>query len=157
MDSPDAHHGRAWETAGALFWLAVGLAFSGGGLRLGFGGIATPGPGFLPAVIGAVLVALSAALVISRLAAPAASPPQLGEWRRAAVAFGALIAYALALNALGYALTTFLFLLAMLRGVGRVGWRVSVVVAVITVIASHVLFVTWLQVPFPPGLLPIGR
>ena len=147
--------GIAPEHVGAAFWLLVGLGFAVGGVQLGFGRIAQPGPGFLPAVVGAILALLSAALLVGTLTRRAADPRRairVAEWRQVLFVFGALIAYAAVLNALGYVVTTFAFLLFLLR-LGRVRWRTSVVIAVLGVAVSHLLFATWLHVPFPSGLL----
>jgi len=148
-------HGIAPQRVGAAFWLLVGLGFAVGGVQLGFGGIAQPGPGFLPAVVGAILALLGATLLVGTLTRRAADlrrAVRVAEWRQVLFVFGALIAYAAALNALGYVVTTFAFLLFLLR-LGRVRWRTSVVIAVLGVAVSHLLFATWLHVPFPSGLL----
>ena len=45
------------------------------------------------------------------------------------------------------------FVFAYLRGAGREGWVLSIALALVAVLAFHMLFVSLLHLPLPPGLL----
>jgi putative tricarboxylic transport membrane protein len=66
------------------------------------------------------------------------------------LALAALFAYALLLERIGYLLVTFLFLTLMLRFMGALRWGPVLATAILSTVASYVLFSVWLRVPLPP-------
>jgi hypothetical protein len=66
---------------------------------------------------------------------------------------GALLAYLLLLEPLGFVAVTFLFLLLLFR-LERRGWGFSAVCAAIGTLASYALFQVWLRTQLPTG--PFG-
>jgi hypothetical protein len=55
------------------------------------------------------------------------------------------------LNKLGYPLTSFLLMMALLRSLGVKKWIFSLVLSLIIAGASYFLFVQWLKIPMPKG------
>jgi putative tricarboxylic transport membrane protein len=66
---------------------------------------------------------------------------------------GLLAAYGLALERLGFVLTTVLLILVWLRGLEGSRWREAITLAVAATVAVYGIFVRWLQVPVPMGVL----
>jgi len=145
-----------------LIWLGVGLAFCAGGVLLGFGRWAAPGPGFFPVIIGAALSGLSAVLILAHFGMKKADGEKNGFWRekkswkRVGAAFLALLFYLIFLNDLGYLLTTLLFMVFLLRFLGQKGWGLSLLVAILSSFSSYWIFHRWLEVALPPGIIRIG-
>ena len=79
---------------------------------------------------------------------------QWTEWRHAVAILGTCAFMALALERLGYRLTIFVALFALVSVVERKGWIAGVVFAGGFSLGSHYLFNTLLRVPLPQG--PFG-
>lgn len=140
------------KAAIALF--AFGAITAGLSLQLPLGTVRLPGSGFFPLALGLLLMALSAAQGIRvHLAPPATSSAENGSTRRVVLFMAAVAAATALLSTLGYALVSFLMMLALLRILGLQDWRVCGLVALGSAAASHVLFVHWLRIPLPSGWL----
>jgi hypothetical protein len=134
-------------------------------LNLPLGTMRAPGSGFFPLVLGLMLVAFAASqgicLYLARLrqaqAAPVSSASSssqwLGEGRRRVLLFMGSVALAVALlPTLGYALTSLLLMLALLRILGVASWPRIGAISAATAIACHLVFVRVLGIPLPAGL-----
>ena len=64
----------------------------------------------------------------------------------------ALVVYAIGMNYVGFFFSTIIFLVALLRGIGRQGWGVSVATSSIGAIGFHFIFQYWLDVQMPRGI-----
>lgn len=147
----------------SVVWFLIGLGFLFGGLRLGYGSLNTPGPGFLPSMIGGVLSLLSLLLFIVTLLAPknrleieASFWKEKTSWKKVLFSFLSLIFYLIFLNYLGYIITTFLFSLYLFKFIGRRGWWSSLLVAILASLVSWVIFRVGMEVPLPEGIIKIG-
>jgi hypothetical protein len=140
--------------AAALGAVTVALAW---GLEEG---TATGGPGarFLPALLGGLMILLGGLIAFgpdggrSGQARPAAEADP-GSGRRALMTVGAMAAYTLVLDRLGFLLATSALLVVLVRAYGERRWAVVLTVAVCATGAAYGLFAGWLKVPLPPGLL----
>jgi hypothetical protein len=59
------------------------------------------------------------------------------------------------LNKLGYPLTSFLLMMALLRSLGVKKWIFNLILSLMTAGASYFLFVQWLKIPMPKGWIGI--
>jgi putative tricarboxylic transport membrane protein len=118
------------------------------------------GPGFFPGLIGGLLVVIGGLLALRDLASLRREPlVRLAPWARsgrhrldALAAIGAVVAYALLVDRLGFLPTAFLLLFLL---VWRL-WRrpvAALAVALAGTLATHQVFVELLLVPLPWGLL----
>jgi hypothetical protein len=129
---------------------------------MGVGPLDSPGPGFFPTMIGGVFSLLSLALFIT--ASWSENPPPIKvsfwkeekSWIKVSLSLFSLVFYLIALNYLGYILTTFLFILYLLRIVGKRGWGDSLLIAFIVSLGSFAVFRTALGVLLPRGLINLG-
>lgn len=126
------------------------------------GPLNTPGPGFFPLVIGGVLSLLSIILLVRTLWADTGPEGKLTFWKEkrswGKVLFSllGLIFYLIFLNYLGYLLTTFLFIVYLLKFIGKKGWRTSILIAILIAASSYVLFQIGLGVSLPKGMIKIS-
>ncbi len=147
------------DLTSSVFWAVVGILFCIGGLHYGLRKSGIPGPGFLPFVTGLILVALSLVLLLSRLLKKGDEAVSVGEpmpggeaLKRILQALGGLCLYALALERLGFAATTFLFMVIVLR-LGPRRWAFIIPAAIGATAFFFFLFKVLLRVPLPPGIL----
>jgi len=142
------------DLTSALFWLAFAIFFSIESLtQLKLGTLHQPGPGFFPFWAGVVLGLLSLILLLNSLRNQVSlSLSGLKSWKLLLVA-GALLAYLLLLETLGFVTITFLFLFLLLR-LEYKGWVFSAVSALLGALASYAIFQLWLKTQLPTG--PFG-
>ena len=141
------------DLVSGLFWLAVAIFVAGQGLALKLGSLSRPGPGFFPFWGGVVLGMLSVVLIARSFRRVAAGRRIRPESWKPLVVVGAVLAYLLLLEPLGFVAVTFLFLLLLFR-IERRGWAFSAVSAAIGTLASYGLFQVWLKTQLPTG--PFG-
>ena len=150
---------RDRDVKSSLFWALIGILFCIGGFHYGIRRSGIPGPGFLPFVTGIILVALSLILLISRFldrggrAGPKEEPMPGGlALSRILIVLGALCLYVLILEPLGFMVTTFLFMIVLLRLEPR-KWMFILLVSIGATAFFFVLFKVLLRVPLPAGVL----
>ena len=146
------------DTVSSVVCLLIGLGFVAGGLAMGLGPLNAPGAGFFPAVIGGLFSLLSAALLAKNLLreeGPIREKTSFWReeksWVRVSLSLCALLFYLFFLNYLGYILTTTLFILFLLKFVGKKGWKISIFMAVVVSLGSYALFRMGLGVLLPKG------
>jgi putative tricarboxylic transport membrane protein len=140
----------------ALVWLGVGAAMAAGAYQLGIGALNNPGPGLFAFVIGIAMAALSLSVAATSWSATPASEVA-GVPRRAGPAIGviaALIFYSLALERIGFALCTFLFLAFLLSVLGRSSWLTALAASASITAGSYLIFAKLLKINLPNG--PLG-
>jgi putative tricarboxylic transport membrane protein len=132
--------------------IALGLAGVLLSVQLEVGTPAKPGPGFWPLVAASVVTGCAVLLLLTERST--SDYERFGPKAvQVAGAVGSLIAFAALLEAIGMLLAAGLLMLFWLRVLGRQGWLVSVVIAVVGPLVAYVLFVVALGVPLPvwPG------
>lgn len=146
---------RADQVSGALL-LVFGIGFAVGARQFPYWTPNGPGSGFLPLWLGLTMAVLAAALLVG---ATRRTDPG-GAWLPGGRAFTRLIVVVVAtalfiwlMPWLGMTLGTFLFLVALLRFLEGHGWGATLGVAVATTTANWLVFMYWLSVPFPIGVL----
>lgn len=144
---------RTADLAGGSIGLVLSLAVCYGALGMPMGTLGDPGPGFLPFWVGVALATISLALIASALLDGATPGAQTGHRGRVGWMLMGLLLYALALEFLGYLVTTFLLLGAFLAILGQRRWAVVLAFAVLATGGSYALFSLWLRVPLPRGVL----
>ena len=150
---------------GVLVLLGVGVAWAslGFGLFLDNGQV---GPGLLPAISGALLAALGATLLVRTRNAPTEEPAEVGgidiqgrtakaRVRQLWIVFGLLLATIVAVNVLGFLIAFGLFVLVVSTWVERRKVLPSLAMTVGACAVIYAVFVVFLRVPLPPGVLGI--
>jgi hypothetical protein len=139
----------------SLFWVGASVLIILGSLRLQFGVPQNPGPGFLPFLVGLLLLILSLALLIRSLRGRREKESALAT---AGVKnfklFGtvaALLLFALIFPYLGFLLTTIPLMIFLSRAIGGLNWKTSLAIGILISFSMYILFKLWLNVQFPPG------
>jgi putative tricarboxylic transport membrane protein len=124
-------------------------------LNLGFGSFAKPGPGFLPFLVSLTLGLLSLAVftgILLKKGVPGKTEEEHIPWVSILLTFSALIGFTLLLKTLGFNLITSLFLLFLLRAVGKKSWAISFLVSLGITFCTYLLFGWFLESQLPVGI-----
>ena len=149
---------KSYNSIAAIFFLLIGIFFTLYARTVEVGTFTEPGPGFLPFWAGLTLVAMSIILFLKSYSrkAETVTPsffPQPDSWKRVSAVFLSLIAYNLFLTPLGFTITTFLFLVFLVKFIFPQTWKRSLVVGVLGSIFARLLFINFLETQLPRGLL----
>ncbi len=128
-------------------------------LKMPIGTLRMAGTGFFPLCLGILLMVLSAAFVLQKfiqqrtLATPKETHPREASGSTLQMGFflGAMVLAILFFNRLGYPLTAFVLMVALLRSLGMKRWVFNLLLSVITAGVTYFLFVQWLKIPMPKG------
>jgi putative tricarboxylic transport membrane protein len=131
-------------------------------LRMPIGTFRMPGTGMFPLFLGILLMILSGAFILKIFfqgregqvkkeasIESSESPIQL------ILFLGTMALATLFFDRLGYPLTSFLLLVALLRILGVKRWGLNILISVVTAVGSYFLFVKWLDIPMPKGWIGI--
>jgi len=147
------------EVTSSLAWMVAGFLFLRGSIELGLGSGGEPGPGFFPFLMAVFLVAFSAIHFISSLTKFRQIKsgdrfwPKRDGIKRILFTAASLCGFVLALNTLGFVLTTFIFMFITLRFVEPQRWRTVLFVGSLTTVLSYSVFQIWLRSNLPEGFL----
>ena len=145
-------------SAAGLAVLAV--VYLGANRQYALDTLATPGPGVFPLAVGLLALGLAVSqAVVAMRAGPGAGPvdraPRDGPARSHVPALVAvLVAFAIAVGVVGFLTTSFVLVLVASRLLGARDWLRPAILAAGVTAAAYVIFVAWLGVPLPKGLLP---
>ena len=121
--------------------------------RLGVGSFFRPGAGFSPFYSGALLGVLSMILGFLTFRGKVEIAESWTDVGNTATVSLALLGFALLFTWLGFVITTFLFILFLLRAVERRAWLLSASAALFISAAFYVVFGLWLKAQLPAGIL----
>jgi len=145
----------------SLVWLGVGTLFLVSSLREGLFRKGIPGPGFLPFIIAASLMALSLMVFFPAFSRRGEKGdkvenffPEKDSFKKVLFGLVALFAYGFALEYTGYIVTTFLFMIFTSRLMEPGKWKGPLIMAILTAVLTYLLFVS-LEVQLPRGYLGI--
>ncbi|HVN24080.1 MAG TPA: tripartite tricarboxylate transporter TctB family protein [Syntrophorhabdales bacterium] len=149
---------RNYNLLSGVFLVIVSAVACTKAFRLGLGSGASPGPGFIPFAVAALLGLMSLYLCL-RGATQALKGYREKEafkqagWGKALLVVIFLGAYGALFNFLGFPLATFMLMMSLLLFAGGQKLRLSLTVSILTVACSYVLFVTLFDLPLPRGSL----
>ena len=130
-------------------------------LKLKVGSFKNPGAGFAPFLASLLLLSLSALIFIKEFLGFAEGGQKVASisWKNLTKPINlmiALIGYGLLFAVLGYAISTFLLMLAMFIIYEPKRWGRKIISACIIVGISFLVFDLWLRVPFPKGIFDLS-
>jgi hypothetical protein len=147
--------------AGVVIFLFAGLTTLLS-LRMPIGTLRMAGTGMFPLFLGILLMVLSAIFVVRifyRDRKKTAGKATLFGDRSSSIQLilflGTVVLATAFLNKLGYPLTSFLLMMALLRSLGVKKWIFNLILSLMTAGASYFLFVQWLKIPMPKGWIGI--
>lgn len=140
-----------------IFFFFFSMYISYESLNLGVGNIRKPGPGFFSFWAGVALGVLALVVLFLRwkLKRNGEGSGEQISWRGRILSFISLLVFVLFLDKLGFIITTFLFIMFLIKVVERKGWVISTLVALAIALASYGLFEILLKSQLPKGILDI--
>jgi putative tricarboxylic transport membrane protein len=147
------------ERVGSLFWLAVGLITLYGSYYLGLGKMREPGSGFLPFIAGCFISFMAIIVLLQSFTPKKEARAKLAtlwagvNWHRSLIISFLVLGFILALESLGFILTSFLLLLILFRWVEKFPWKKALIVPLLTLGCTYLLFNIFLKVSLPRGIL----
>jgi putative tricarboxylic transport membrane protein len=141
-----------------VFWLCLGLLISLWSTTYRIGNIGNPGPGFLPLLLGLLLIVLSLVLLgQAKQRTPQSLTPYLlrGGWKKVVYTVSITVLAAFLFEPLGYLLTFFFLLILLIRGAGPQSFRTTLLIAFFSALIIYLIFVLLLKQQLPKGLLGI--
>jgi len=151
------------EKWSSLVWLGSGVFICIGSLKLSLGKFHNPGPGFLSFFAGLTVVGLALVVHIQsrktgRNAEKEKMEPLWSDRQKGSkmvMTIGALFVYAVAMNYLGFPISTFLFLAFLLKVIEPQRWSVALIGSLLASAAFYAVFEIGLQSQLPVGFLKI--
>jgi putative tricarboxylic transport membrane protein len=127
-------------------------------LKMPIGTFRIAGTGMFPLCLGILLMILSGAFILKIVSQgkkeqikKETSIESSGSPTQLILFLGTMVLATLFFNQLGYPLTSFLLMVALLRILGIKRWRQNILISVVTAVGSYFLFVKWLDIPMPKG------
>ena len=143
----------------ALALLLITIVSLAEASKLPFGRLRAPKSGFFSLILIVLLGILSLVLLgqalRKRVGGKIDSEVSSIRWRKIGLVIGALLAYGLSFEYLGYVLCSFLFIFFLLLAIEPQKWWVVIVVAVLVSLGSYLVFGVLLKATLPAGILGI--
>ncbi|OGP55224.1 MAG: hypothetical protein A2162_06500 [Deltaproteobacteria bacterium RBG_13_52_11b] len=141
-----------------MFWLALGVLFSIWSTTYHIGSITQPGPGFLPLILGILIVVFSLIILGQGWKADPAKEKEVSfslpaGWKKIAYVILVLLFTTFSFEPLGYLITVFLLIALLMLGKEWRSLRKAVLTAFLTALGVYLVFILLLEQPFPRGLL----
>lgn len=148
---------RAAKISSGVFWLLFSVLMSREAFRLPMGEMKDPGAGFFPLIVAIATGLLAVAAIFHALrerpAAPEERPLERLRWWNLVVILAGLIVYALTLTTIGFMISTFWFMLLLLKVIEPQRWIKALAAASITAVAAELFFNALIGAQIPTGLL----
>ena len=119
------------------------------------GTVRMPKEGFMPMIVGIAATLISAFLLVQSLLnkGDAQNVKFNISWKKFFLLVVISLAYALLLNTIGYTVSSFVFLFAVLKIAGVEGWKKPLLISAIAAVAFWLIFKVALGVMLPTGVI----
>ena len=154
---------RNRDIISGLFWTVVGVIFLAGGWQYGIFRGSIPGAGFFPFMASIIFIALSMSIWIPALWPEKTKGNRLDgrekffsradSRKRILLALTGLLFFWQSLGFLGFLLTTFFFIVFLLRFIEPQRWVTVLTTSILTTGITYVVFNILLKVRLPSGIL----
>lgn len=142
----------------SIVLIIIGMIYCFASVRIDLGTFRSPGPGLVPFLAGVFLVLSLLPTLISSIfekKLKVLSPVEPVSLRKGIKAIIGFSVYTFFLPILGYIIGTFLLMLFFFKGVETLKWKWAVIAAILTTLASYMIFDIWLQSMLPVGFIDI--
>jgi putative tricarboxylic transport membrane protein len=135
-----------------VFLLGATILWQGG--QLTTGSLRSPGPGFYPLVLAAVMILLSLFLIIpGKEKEDVRKPSSLRNLGRVSIVFVALLVYFFFLESLGFIIVSFFLMTFLFVVMASQKWHLALLQSFIFVGLAYVLFEVLLKSQLPRGIM----
>jgi putative tricarboxylic transport membrane protein len=130
-------------------------------LSMPIGTFRKSGTGMFPLILGILLMFLSGLFLLRLFLKTRGTPEKSsaggipGSSKQLLLFFGTMVLVTLLFNRLGYPLSSFLLMLALLRILGVKRWKINLPISFVAAAVCYLLFVEWLKIPLPKGWIGI--
>lgn len=107
-----------------------------------------PGGGFMPVVIGTLLIILSVLIVLKK-----DQKAKVKLSKKELIPIIAMIILLILTKVIGLLPSLLIIVLGMLRFVENYSWKNSIIISVVLMAIIYAVFSLWLKVPFPRGII----
>ena len=151
---------KKYDIIPIIFWIGLSIFMMVLSIRLGLGKFHNPGPGFMPFLLGLLLILISFYLFLNCIVKKEDGDKRMKDKQnqinfiKIGLVSASLFVYALVLNRLGYLIATFLLLTVLFRSVGLKRWSSLLIISALTVLVTYFVF-TSLGLRFPEGILKL--
>lgn len=146
---------KQYDKLSGILGIVIGIVFCIGSYSLGLGRQSEPGPGFLPFLVGALIVFLSTFILINALREKSQKSgngiKDIKKFRKVGLILLTLTLYNILLSYIGFAVTTFFFVIFLMKIVENQHWVRTLVTAFLVSVGFYGAFQFWLQLDFPLG------
>jgi len=132
----------------SMAWFIISFSLA----QNNFGGELGLGPAFYPRLVSCLMMVMSA-IYIFQIFKARESPIKLKVPKTSILMMAGVVAYLLLLSVIGYAVTTFLYVLVSIYMLGKKKSFADLAAAFLVVLCLYGVFHVLLQVPLPSGLL----
>jgi hypothetical protein len=145
---------RSADRVTAVLLFALSVAFAAGALKYySWWGPGGPGSAFLPFWLALVMGLLSLMMLFKKSKDDSSWLPRGEGLRDMLVVLGVTVAFIALLKVTGMVIGTALYLSALVWYLGRHRWWVTLGVALAAAGFNWLVFVHWLRVPMPEGII----
>lgn len=140
----------------SLFFLVLSIFVCQQAIVIGVGSLHTPGPGLLSFSAGLGVGCLSLWLLLETFISKRTHKEKTKKETNLntssfIMVCVSLFVYAMAVNWLGFVLSTFLFMIFLLRLTESHRWWITIIEASLITMGNYVIFVVWLGLSLPKG------
>ena len=149
---------RKKDQLSSFFWLGFSVIFCMASIRLSLGPAHQPGPGFFPFLGGSILGVLSLVNFLrslKKVASKAESSKSPIHWKNIILTLAILFAFPFLLDWIGFAPSTFLFFVFLLRSIEPQRWAIVFGGSATATLLLFFVFQFWLKIKFPVGIFGI--
>ena len=145
------------ESAGGIVLFLLGAVTTLLSLSMPIGTFRKSGTGMFPLILGILLMFLSGLFLLRLFLKTRAIPEKSsagnipGSSKQLVLFFGTMVLVTLFFNRLGYPLSSFLVMVALLKILGMKRWSSNILISLPTAVVCYFLFVQWLKIPLPKG------
>ena len=147
------------DRASSMVWMGVGLLSIYGSFQLGLGTLGEPGSGFLSFLAGSFICLMALIVFLQSFLQGKGFQVKIStlwkgiRWYRSALVGLLLLVYILVLEWIGFLLTAFLIVLAMIKGVEKLSWGKALLISISASAVCYLVFDKLLKAALPRGLL----
>ncbi len=142
----------------SVFWLLLGLIAIYGSVKVGLGGAREPGSGFLPFLASLSISFIALIILLQTFLKTAKSHRTFSSlwhglrWKRALAVCIITVGYTLIFEKLGFAISTFFFLMTLLKGMESIPWGKALFISVLSTSLCYLLLSFSLESSLPKGI-----